>query len=338
MSGLGRVRREASALRTRLRKQLGSVALDGFFHGASKLGSLHPNARPERHGVEVVKDVSYGPRGRHHTLDVYRPAPGTEHGPNGDRLPIVLYIHGGGFRILSKDTHWVMALAFARRGYLVFNVNYRLAPEHPFPAAFEDVADAFAWVVEHAKDYGGDLDRLVIAGESAGANLTSTLTLATCFRREEPVARRVFDLGVVPKAWLPYCGVLQVSDIARLRRRWPHMSEFINDRLVEVSHCYLGEDPAAHGDALELADPLTVLESDRAPERPLPPCFATCGTSDPLVADTQRLAQALAARGVVHEAHYYPGELHAFHALVWRPHARRCWQDTYRFLEAHCPR
>jgi acetyl esterase len=338
MSRLRGAREVASALRTRLRKRIGSAAADGFFHGASKLGSLHPNARPERHGVEVVKDVSYGPRGRHHTLDVYRPAPGARFAPTSGGLPVVLYIHGGGFRILSKDTHWVMALAFARQGYLVFNVNYRLAPEHPFPAAFEDVCEAYEWVVANARDYGGDISRLVIAGESAGANLTSSLTLATCFRRDEPFARRVFDLGVVPAAWLPYCGVLQVSEIERLRRRWPQMSELINDRLIEVSTAYLGDDASRHGSTLELADPLKVLESDRLPDRTLPPCFATCGTSDPLVADTQRLARALEVRGVPHEAHYYPGELHAFHALVWRPHARRCWQDTYRFLGRHCPR
>lgn len=331
MSAAHRGRDGSLDWRTRLRKRLGAIAVDGFFHGASRLGKLHPRSRPEVHGVEVLKDVPFGPLGTHHTLDVYRPR--ASKGP----LPVVLYIHGGGFRILSKDTHWVMGLAFARRGYLVFNVNYRLAPAHPFPAAFEDVSEAYAWVVAHAAEYGGDVDRLVVAGESAGANLTAALTVAACFARAEPAARRVYETGVVPRAWLPYCGVLQVSDLERLRRRWPRMSEFIHDRLVEVSAAYLGKEPERHGAALELADPLCVLESERAPDRPLPPCFATCGTRDPLVADTQRLAAALQERGVRHEAHYYPGELHAFHALVWRPHARRCWQDTFRFLSVHCP-
>jgi acetyl esterase len=328
---LGRLREEAATVRTRLRKRVGAAALDNFFHGASKLGSLHPHSRPEHHNIEVQKDVAYGPLGADHTLDVYKPRNAS--GP----LPIVLYIHGGGFRILSKDTHWVMALSFARRGYLVFNINYRLAPEHRFPAAVEDVCQAFSWVVENAKAYGGDVDRLVVAGESAGGNLTTTLTLATCFQREEPYARQVFDHGVVPKVWLPYCGMLQVSDVGRLKERWPHLSTFVNDRLVEVSAAYLGSQPENHGATLELADPLRFIEGDRAPDRALPPCFAACGTADPLVADTQRLAAALAARNVPHRAHYYPGELHAFHALVWRPEAQRCWQDTYAFLDEHCP-
>jgi acetyl esterase len=59
------------------------------------------------------------------------------------------------------------------------------------------------------------------------------------------------------------------------------------------------------------------------------------GTADPLIDDTQRLAKALDAMGVECEARYYPGELHAFHALVFTPSARRCWAHTYAFLDRH---
>jgi acetyl esterase/lipase len=128
----------------RLRRRVGAAVVDGFFRGVSRAGQLHPAARPERHRVEVLRDISYAPSNlAEHRLDIYRPTDRT--GP----LPIVLYVHGGGFRILSKDTHWLMALAFARRGYVVFNVGYRLAPEHPFPAAVEDVCAAYAWVVQN---------------------------------------------------------------------------------------------------------------------------------------------------------------------------------------------
>ncbi|MFO0635528.1 MAG: alpha/beta hydrolase [Nannocystaceae bacterium] len=85
--------------------------------------------------------------------------------------PVVLYVHGG-FRVLSKDSHWIMGLAFARAGYVVFNIGYRLAPRHPFPAALQDAAAALAWVHEHAARAGGDASRLVLAGV-AGARRTS---------------------------------------------------------------------------------------------------------------------------------------------------------------------
>jgi acetyl esterase len=311
----------------RLRQRVGAAITDNFFRGASLLGRMHPKARPERHGLEVHRNLAYRAGGEAHLLDVYRPI--ERNGP----LPVVLYVHGGGFRILSKDTHWVMALAFARAGFVVVNINYRLAPRHPFPAAVEDCCAALRWVAENAESFGGDLNRLVFAGESAGGNLVSSLTLATCFRRAEPFARAAFDLGVVPRAWMPYCAVLQVSNVGRFRQRWPHMSPFIQDRLLEVTNAYIGHDPRRHGTMLDLADPLSVLERGDEPDRPLPACFVTCGTKDPLVGDSQRLERALAARGVSHEARYYPGEPHAFHALVWTRNARLCWRDTYQFLD-----
>lgn len=317
-------------LSARVRRGVGALAVDNFFRGASALARLHPNARPVRHGVEVLRDVAYtASKGRHHLLDVYRPA----HRPGP--WPVVLYVHGGGFRILSKDTHWVMGLAYARAGFIVFNISYRLAPRHRFPAAVEDCAAAYRWVVDNASSYGGDMTRFVLAGESAGANLVTSLAVMSCFARPERFAREVFDTGVVPRAFLPYCGMLQVSDAERFKRRRPHIPAFVNDRIVEVSAAYLGPRPHELGPTLDLADPLVLLERDDEPERALPPCLATVGTADPLLHDTRRLKAALDARGTECEAIYYPREVHAFHAMVWRPEAKRCWADSYRFLERH---
>lgn len=310
---------------------MGGKLIQGFFAGASKLGQLHPDAKPEKHGVEVLRDVPYASGGAlaEHRLDVYRPI--DLDGP----APAVLYIHGGAFHILSKDTHWVMGLAFASRGYVVFNVSYRLAPQHPFPAAVEDVARAYEWLVAHAAEYGGDLDRLVIAGESAGANLTTSLTLSTVYPRPEPFARAVFDTGVVPRAAIPACGVFQVTDMERYARRKPRFPAFLSDRFREMQHAYLGATPEAHGETLDLVDVVRWLERGERPARPLPPFFLPVGTKDPLLDDTRRLDRALRALGGVSEARYYPGQIHAFHAFVFLESARRCWRDQFDFLERH---
>ncbi len=314
-----------------LRRRGGSLLVDGFFRGISRAGLLHPSARPERHDVEVLRDIPYLDTGRpEHRLDVYRPRRSST-----EAVPVVLYVHGGGFRILSKDTHWVMGLAFARRGYLVFNIGYRLAPEHPYPAALSDTCAALLWVQQHAQRWGGDIDRLALAGESAGANLVTALTLASSYARPEAYARRIFDSGIRPRAVMPACGILQVSDCDRFERRWPKLGAFVRDRLHEVSTSYLrGVDRSTPG-ALDLADPLVLLERGIRPDRPLPPFMVTCGTKDPLIDDAQRLEAALERLGVECETHYYPGEMHAFHALVWRPSARIFWRDTYSFLERH---
>lgn len=326
-------------LGTEARRQVGALLVDGFFRGVSRIGRLHPRAQPHRHAVERIADLRYveGSTSRDHLLDVWRPS--SEPSPTrvhaGPPWPIVFYVHGGGFRILSKDTHWAMALVFARRGFVVFNASYRLAPKHRFPAPLEDVCRAFDWVVKNAERFGGDPSRIVLAGESAGANLVTSLALALAYERPEPFARLAFGTGAVPRAVVPACGVFQVSDIARFKRRKPQISAFIADRLAEVEAAYLGEGPWPC--ALDLADPVVVLERGAAPARPLPPFFLPVGTKDPLLPDTRRMADALRALGVVADDRYYPGELHAFHAFVMRAVARRCWTDTFAFLDEHVP-
>lgn len=315
---------------THLRKRAGSTIVDGFFNGLARAGKLHPLAHPSRHGVEVIADVAYRQTGDHaHLLDIWRPA---QAAATGKPLPTVLYVHGGGFRILSKNTHWVMALGFARRGWQVVSINYRLAPQHRFPAAIEDVCEAFSWLVQHAAQYQIDLNHLVFAGESAGANLVSALAVATSWQRPEPYAQRAFATGVTARAVLPACGILQVTDVQRVRRRKPQLSQFIEDRLTEVANAYLGPNPPTDA---TLADPLNWLESAPPPERALPPFFAGVGTADPLLDDTRRLKAALDGRGVPCEARYYPKEIHAFHAFVVRAQAKQYWVDQFAFLEHH---
>jgi acetyl esterase len=284
-------------------------------------------AQPQRHGVEVLKDIPYAEGGgRDHLLDVYRPA--RRDGP----LPVVLYVHGGGFRILSKDTHWLMGLAFARRGYVLFNINYRLAPEHRFPAAVQDACKAFSWVVHNSERYGGDLSkRWVLAGESAGANLVTGLAVSACFERPEPWARQVYETGRVPDSVIAGCGMLQASDAERFSRQ-RKLPDWVSDRLEEVTASYLGPEYIDRQSGEDLADPLCLLERDSPPARDLPRFFAPVGTRDPLIDDTRRLERALARRGVTCEARYYRGEVHAFMAFIWRKQARRCWADTFRFL------
>jgi acetyl esterase len=311
-----------------------SFAAAAFFETLAGVASLHPAASPERHGIAVERDIVYGDDPKWHRLDLYRPV--NRSGP----WPVVLYVHGGAFHLLSKDTHWLMGLVFARFGYLVVNISYRLAPRHPYPAAIEDTCAAYRWLAARITELGGDPTRVAVAGESAGGNLITALTLAACERRAEPWARAVFDTGLVPRAALPFCALLEVSRPGRFaeRRKLPR---WIDGMIRDASAAYLRGFPLEPCAETELADPLRVLElaAERpgAPRftRPLPPFFAPVGTRDPLLDDTRRLERALAALGVPCEARYYAGGLHAFHALVWNPAARRCWRDALAFLDRH---
>ncbi len=313
-----------------LSRRLGGWAVEGFFEGLSGIGRAVPLARPELYGIRVLRDLAYREGGQAaHRLDVHKPR-GTA------PYPVVFYVHGGGFSILSKETHWLMALAFARRGFLVFNVEYRLAPANPYPAALEDVCAAWGWLARNLESFGGDPERVVLAGESAGANLVTSLALASSCPRPEPFAKAAFDAGLAPAALVAACGLLQVSDIERFVRR-RRLPRWLFERMQSVSDGYLRGAHAAGPGGLELADPLLVLERAEPPARRLPPVFAFAGTRDPVLDDTRRLGAALARLGVAHRVRIYPGELHAFHALVWRRQARQSWRETFDFLAESLP-
>jgi len=301
-----------------------AAIVDGAFAGLSRLGRLAPQARPAHHGVELSRNVAYRSEGDPaHRLDIYTPE-----GPGPH--PVIFYVHGGGFRALSKETHWVMGLGFARSGFLVFSIDYRLAPEAPYPAGLSDVCAAYTWVVDACERYGGDANRLVVAGESAGANLVTSLVLCASYKREEAWAQSVYEVGVVPRAAIPACGILQVSDSVRFRRD-RKLNPFFAFVIEDTEDCYVR--PAAG--AAPLADPLLVLERGVEPQRPLPPFFIPVGGGDPLAWDSERLGVALERLGVQGDVRIYPRELHAFHALVWRSAARQCWRDMTDFARVH---
>ena len=312
----------SNAMRERWRaiaRKVPGRVLDVGLRGLSRVAMLHPQANPDRYGVVVTRDVPYGPDPIHR-MDIYRPRTAT-----GDAAPVI-YLHGGGFRILSKDTHWGMALALAHRGHTVFVPDYRLAPAHPFPAAPEDACRATLWVVEHAREHGADPARLVLAGESAGANLSLVVAIARSWRRPEPFARAVFDADIALAGVLPACGFLQVSTPEhRGTVGW------MLERMRQISHDYLPH--AVSDEARELADVVTFLERAPAPLHPLPPMFAIVGGGDPVRRDTERLTPAWTRHGAEGAHKVYGDSHHAFHAFLWRPMAREAWADQHEFLD-----
>lgn len=310
----------------RLRSRAEARTIEGVLRLLGGAARLHPSAWLSRYGIRVRRDLPYQARGEaRQAIDCYVPA-----NAGRRRLPIVLYLHGGGFSILSRKTHWMMGLVFARAGYLTLIAGYRLAPRQPFPAAFEDACAAWCWTLDRLEELGGDPSRLVLAGESAGANLALGVTLASCARFDSLVARQVFDRGVVPRALLPACGILQVSAPERYAGR---VSPWQYRRIEGVSRAYLGR--GTPGASTELADPLCVLEGSRALARPFPPTLAVVGGADPIAPDTFRLGAALSARGAIVQVSEYPGEMHAFHALMHRDAARRAWAEQLAFLDVH---
>jgi acetyl esterase len=126
---------------------------------------------PEYAGVRVEeRTISAG--GRSMAARVYRPA-----GASGI-LPVVVFFHGGGFVVCTLETHDPYCRALATEaGVMVVSVDYRLAPEHKFPAGVEDCLAATEWVLEHVGELGGDAGRVFVGGDSAGATLATVVAL-----------------------------------------------------------------------------------------------------------------------------------------------------------------
>ena len=137
-----------------------------------------PRDTPDMH---EVRDLAMpGPAGEI-PLRLYRPLP-----PDGP-APVIVFFHGGGWVVGDLDTHDALCRVLsARSGMAIVAVDYRLAPEHPFPAAAEDSVAATAWVHANAAGLGLDPDRLSVAGDSAGGNLSAV------------VAQQMRDGGSVP--------------------------------------------------------------------------------------------------------------------------------------------
>ena len=307
---------------SRLRQRAVGIGIGAALTGLATLGNQLPLGRPGRYGVRVERNIPYRAglnTEARNRLDLFEP-PSPAAGEN--KLPVAIYLHGGGFTSLSKETHRAQALALARRGYLVFNVDYRLAPGAPYPAAIEDACDAYRWVVDNAERFGGDLSRLIVAGESAGANLAASLAVAASYKRPEPWARRVFESGVVPRVVWTAAPALQVSDPERTIADAPGRPNLIaRDRIHDMANTYLAGSQISAGH--DLADPLPVLERAPPPERPLPAFFTTVGGRDPLLSHAHRLEAALRRLKTPVETHVYPGQGHAFHAVLFRDVARR---------------
>ncbi|MEN8183853.1 MAG: alpha/beta hydrolase fold domain-containing protein, partial [Myxococcota bacterium] len=121
--------------------------------------------------------------------------------------PVLVYLHGGGWICGSPRTHRKLACRFAEAGQLVVNVDYRLAPEHPFPVPFEDCVSAVRWAAREAPRWQGDPSRLAVGGDSAGGNLSAAVAAALADDEARPRAALllygVFDFGALHRFEVP---------------------------------------------------------------------------------------------------------------------------------------
>ncbi len=241
---------------------------------------VHPEVVTEDRTIE-------GPAGPI-PLRVYRPPTA-----DGTTLPVVVFIHGGGWSVGDLDTYDGIARDHAVRAHaVVVSVEYRLAPEHPFPAAVDDAWAATQWVAAHAAELGADPDRLAVAGDSAGGNLSAVM--AQLARDAGGPAIR-FQL-----LWYP----ATTGDTSL-----PSFKENADAPILDLAAVkgftkwYVSKD-------VDLTNPPATLLPARAESlADLPPAYIATAGHDPLRDDGARYAELLRSAGV-------PVELHVAETLV----------------------
>jgi acetyl esterase len=211
----------------------------------------------------------------------------------GKLPPVVMFFHGGGFAVGDLDTHDGTARQHAAAaGAVVVSVDYRLAPENPYPAAVDDAWAATQWVAAHASELAADPTRLAVAGDSAGGNLAAAVAQRA---RAEGGPTIAFQL-----LWYPAL----MSD-----NTLPSITENADAPILTAA--------AIEGFARWYAGDLTEPTPGMAPGRAtdlagLPPAYIAVAGHDPLRDDGVRYAELLAAAGVPVELHLAPTLVHGY--------------------------
>ena len=248
---------------------------------------LHPELRVEDRTIEGPAD----PIG----VRIYWPPTDPDRNPRSPAPPVVVYLHGGGFVVGDLDTHDGSCRQHAvGAGAVVVSVDYRLAPEHPYPAAVEDAWAATLWVAEHGAEIGADTTRIAVAGDSAGGTISAVIAQRA---RDDGGPALVFQLLWYPSTmWDPSL---------------PSFTENATAPILDVkavaqfSVWYAGDN--------DLSDPPPGMAPGRATNLAgVAPAYIGVAGHDPLRDDGIRYGQLLAAAGVPVEVHNAETMVHGY--------------------------
>lgn len=264
-------------------------------------------------GITECRNISYGSYGDNSLLDVYYPDGTTS------PLPTIVSIHGGGYVYGTKELYRRYGMDMARRGFAFVNFNYRRAPKWKFPTPLADTNAVLEWVVKNAKRYHLDPDRIILVGDSAGAQLASQY--AAIHTNPEYAALFALNLPEVHiRAVGLNCGMYDLSALAAEERRGIYLDYF--------------------GKALPADDPrFQVLDAVTAD---YPPAYITTSCHDFLRSNAEPMCRLLTEKGVPSTWKCYGSEKdetvgHVFHVNIVLPDAIQCNDDAAAFFRKFAP-
>ena len=218
---------------------------------------------------------------------------------SGATLPVLLYIHGGGFVVMSPETHAKLTKLLAiGSGAIVVSIDYRRAPQHPHPAPLDDCVAAFRWLRANAAALGGDPDRIAIAGDSAGGNLTAATVLRLLAEGDAP-----------PTAAMLICAWTDLANATASFRDFGPDDPVIDNLVMEFFRESYAPTPSQWEDPF-----VSPLRGDLSA---YPPTCVVIGGIDPLRDDGLQFAEKLRAAGREVDEQFHAGMPHDF--MLWVP-------------------
>lgn len=276
-----------------------------------------PDIAEIRQNVHVAKNLVYSDLDNSF-LDIYYPEEITE------SLPVILWIHGGGYIGGSKNSRQDYGMSLANQGFIVANIDYALAPEQLYPGPIIQANAAIEYLQAHAESYGGDMSRLFIGGDSAGAQISSQLTAVI----SNPALAET--MGIAPAADLEtlrgtmlFCGLYNMDTVRATA--YPRIDLFLNtytgmERFE--THSRIGE--------LSTVDHVTPA---------YPPVFISAGDADKLASQSFELADVLEAQGVPVDRVFFDGSNkglgHQYQFTLNTKDAQETFEKTVSFLSAN---
>jgi len=282
-----------------------------FVLSATRSDKKRDAAIPLPQGITECRSISYGSYGESQLLDVYYPD-----GTN-EPLPTIVSIHGGGYVYGSKEIYRRYGMDMAKRGFAFVNFNYRLAPKWKFPAPLIDTNSVMEWICKNQHRYHLDPQRIILVGDSAGAQLTSQY--AAIWANKEYAALFGFQVPDIHiRALGLNCGLYDQSVRAAFPRKGHNLD-------------YLGRE-------LKADDPrFRVLESIAGS---YPPAYITTAHNDFLKECAEPMYALLTERGVpcAWKCYGSPGQkevAHVFHVNIALPEAKQCNDDAAAFFRKY---
>lgn len=267
--------------------------------------------------VTRVKNLSYN-SSKSSLLDIYYPENATA------LMPVILWIHGGGYVGGSKDSRQDYAMALADAGYVVANIDYALAPESLYPGPVVQANQAIAYMQLHAAEYGGDMNRVFIGGDSAGAQIASQVAalISNTELAEKMTIQPAISNSQLQGALL-LCGLYNLDTVRATA--FPNIDKYLA--------AYTGVEPFESFSKIDELSTVQHVSSN------FPPVFITVGDADPFVSQSTELVDVLQSHDVQVNSVFFEGTQknlkHEYQYDLSMEDAQETLQKTIQFLAVH---